>query len=269
MKQILPSGYDIIGSREKAVAIVEIPSELKKNQKKITESILKRHKNVKSVLMKTSERRGIFRLRKFKLLMGERDTEVIHAESGCRFKLDPRKVYFSVREGTERLRISKMVKPEENVLVMFGGVGPYPIIIAKKQPKVKKIISIEINPKAYEYMKKNVSMNKFSDKIIPVIGDVKKECKNFYGEFDRAIMPLPHKGLKFLRIAYKCLKPKGGIIHLYFIEKEDNFLNKVNKIMGDFKKKIKRNLKYDIRRVLPYAPRTNKYCIDIKILNRA
>jgi len=139
MKQKIPSGYDIIGSREKAVAIVEIQSELKKNQKKIAESILKRHKNVKSVLMKTSERKGIFRLRKFKLLMGERDTEVIHVESGCRFKLNPRKVYFSVREGTERLRISKMVKPEENILVMFGGVGPYPIIVFKSWLGVRGI----------------------------------------------------------------------------------------------------------------------------------
>lgn len=267
MKKI-PSSYDVIGSREKAVAIVEIPTELRKNEKEIAESILQRHKNVKSVLMKTSERKGTFRIRGFNLLIGERDTEVVHVESGCKFKLDPRKVYFSVREGTERLRISKIVEPGENILVMFGGVGPFPIIIAKKQPQIKKIVAIEINPEAYEYMKKNIAMNRLSDKIIPILGDVKNECKNFYGEFDRVIMPLPHEGLKFLPIAYRCLKPGGGAIHLYLIGREENIMNEVKKMINDFKKKIKRNVKYYIRKVLPYAPRTNKYSVDIKIISQ-
>ena len=264
----IPSSYDIIGSREKAVAIVEIPDELKKEEKKIAKLIMERHKNVKSVLKKISERKGIFRTRKYKLLMGERNTEVTHIEHDCKFRSDPRKVYFSLREGTERFRISRMIKPSENLLVMFSGVGPYPIIIAKKQPKVK-VVAIEINPKAYEYMKKNIAMNKLGDKIIPILGNVKKECKNFYGKFDRVVMPLPHKGFKFLLIAYKCLKSEGGVIHLYVIEKEENVLNKVKKIMDDFKKKIKRNVKYSLRKVLPYAPRTNKYCVDIKLQTKS
>ena len=262
-KKIIPSSYDIVGSREKAVAIVEIPDELKKQEKEIANSIMKRHKNVKSVLKKVSERIGKYRTRKYRLLAGERNTEVIHVEYGCKFKLDPRKVYFSPREGTERFRISRKVKPGERILIMFAGIGPYPIIIAKKQPKVK-IVAIEINPKAYEYMKKNISMNKLGDKIIPILGDVKKQCKKFYGEFDRVIMPLPHEGFKYLPIAYKCLKLRRGIIHLYLIEKEEN-ISKVKTIIDDLKKKVKRNVKYKIRKVLPYAPRTNKYCVDITL----
>jgi len=265
MTDKIPSSYEIIGSKEKAVAIVEIPGELRKKEKKIAKSIMNRQKNVKSVLSKISERAGVYRTRKYKLIIGERNTEVTHIEYGCKFRLDPRKVYFSPREGTERIRISRMIKEGEKVLVMFSGVGPYPIIIAKEQPKVSKIVAIEINPKAYEYMQKNIAVNKLSDKIFPILGNVKKECKNFYGKFDRVIMPLPHEGYKFLTIAHKCLNPQSGIIHLYLIDRDENIEKKVTSLMNNFEKKIKRKIKFNIRKVLPYAPRTNKYCVDITL----
>jgi tRNA (guanine37-N1)-methyltransferase len=262
----IPSSYDIVGSREKAVAIIEIPEELKDKEKEIAERILARHKNVKSVLKKVSGRKGIFRIRDYEFLVGDPNTEVVHKESGCRFKLDPKKVYFSPREGTERLRIAKQVKTGERIMLMFAGVGVYGIIIAKKKPGVKKIICVEINPFAFGYMKENISLNKVNDKLIPILGDVKQKCKDWYGKCDRVIMPLPHEAWKFLGTAYRCLKPEGGTIHLYLIEREESIENKVEKIIENFKKKIKKKIVYRIRKVLPYAPRTNKYCIDIRIL---
>ena len=216
----LPSSYDIIGSREKAVAIVEIPEEFKKNEKEIAQEILDRHKNIKSILKKLSERKGTFRTRKLKLLLGDKNTEVIHKEYGCRFKLEPRKVYFSGREGTERLRIANQIKPKETIMLMFAGVGVYGIIITKKQPRVK-IISIEINPLAFKYMKENIRLNKVGDKIIPILGDVRKKCEDWYDKCNRVIMPLPHEAWKFLDLAFKCLKSRGHI-HMYVIEREDN-----------------------------------------------
>ncbi len=259
----LISSYDIIGSREKAVAIVEIPKELKNQEKQIAKQILRRHRNVKTVLKKLSERRGKYRTRKYKLLVGVKDTEVLHKESNCLFKLDPKKVYFSVREGTERLRIAKKVKPNERVMVMFSGVGPFPIIIAKYQPKVKEIISIEINPKAYRYMKENIRINKFQQKIIPVLGDVKTKAKKWYGKCDRIVMPLPLESWKFFNIALKCLKPKGGIIHLYMTEREESIKKQTENKTNRYRKKFK--IIYKIRKVLPYAPSVNKYCVDMKI----
>jgi len=258
------SSFDIIGSRDKAVAIIEIPDEFENNEKEIAEEIMRRHKNVKSVLKKVSERKGVFRTREYELLFGDKDTEVIHKESGCKFKLDPMKVYFSVREGTERLIIAKQVKPRETIMLMFAGVGPYGIIISKKQPSVK-IISIEINPVAYEYMKENIRSNKVNDRMIPVLGDVREKAKDWYGKCDRIIMPLPHESINFLTTAYRCLKDEGGLIHLYLIEKEEFIEEKVKSIIDNIVKKTKRGIDFKIRKVLPYSPRANKYCVDIKL----
>jgi len=262
---MIPKSYDIIGSREKAVAIVEIPDEFKDKDKEIAEGILKKHKNVKSVLKKVSERKGTFRTREYEFLLGDKNTEVIHIEHGCRLKLDPQKVYFSSREGTERLRIANEVKPKETIMLMFAGIGSFAIMIAKKQPKVKKIISIEINPFAFEYMKENIRLNRLGEKIIPALGDVKEKCKDWYGKCDRVIMPLPQDAWNFFNIAYQCLKKKGGFIHLYTIEKEKNIDKKMKTKIDTLHREINRKIKFKIRKVLPYSPRTNKYCIDLEL----
>ena len=260
----IPSSYEIIGSKEKAVAIVEIPEDLQKNEKEIANQILTRHKNVKSILKKVTERKGVYRKREYKLLAGDVDTEVIHKEHYCKFKLNPKLVYFSPREGTERLRIANQGKPKETIMLMFAGIGAYAIIIAKKQPKLNKIIAVEINPHAYEYMEDNIRINKMGSKIFPVLGDVKIKCKDWYGKCERVIMPLPHEAWKFLGIAFKCLKFHGQI-HMYIIEREEKVEDKVKSIIDRFSKKIKRKTSYKIKKVLPYAPRTYKYRVDIKL----
>ncbi|MBU5688641.1 MAG: class I SAM-dependent methyltransferase family protein [Candidatus Aenigmarchaeota archaeon] len=253
------ASYEIIGSREKAIAIVEIEDNEKKRQKEIANEIMKKHKNVKAVLKKMSERKGVERIRSYRLLAGEKDTRVTHIEYGYKLFLDPRKVYFSPRESTERQRIASLVKEGETVMVMFAGIGPLAIAIGKKQPNVKKIICVEINPNAVKFMKKNVEINKLSEKIDVILGDVKEKCKDYYGKCDRVLMPLPHKSELFLDVALKCLR-NGGWIHLYVIKGEEE--------IKEFAEKISREINaknFFIKKVLPYAPRVNKYCIDFML----
>jgi len=131
---MMPRSFEIIGSKEKAVAIVEIPED--EDERKIAEEIMKNNKNVKTVLKKVSDRKGEFRLKEYEIISGDEDTEVIHKEHGYLLKLDPQLVYFSPKEATERQRIAEQVKENETVLVMFGGIGALAVAITKKQPKV-------------------------------------------------------------------------------------------------------------------------------------
>ena len=71
--------------------------------------------------------------------------------------------------------------------------------------------------------------------------------------------------LPYLELAYKCIKPKEGVIHLYIIEPESEVEEKVKELMKKFQKKTKAKINYQVRRVLPYSPRTYKYCVDIQI----
>jgi tRNA (guanine37-N1)-methyltransferase len=261
LKDERPSSFDIIGH----IAIIEVPERLKRKKKLIAKVIMELNKHIKTVLEKASERKGVYRIRKYRFLAGEKNFETIHKEYGCVFKLDPTKVYFSPRELTERQRIASQVKENEVVMVMFAGVGPYAIQIAKKQPKVKEVIAIEINPVAVKYAKENVVLNKVQDKVKVIEGDVREKCKDFYGKCDRVVMPLPKGAEDFLDIAVKCLKNKG-YIHFYNWGAEPNIFENAEKIIQE--KLGNLGVKYKIinkRKVLPYAPRKWKVCLDIYV----
>lgn len=265
--RFVPSSYDIIGSRSGAVAIVEFPDEAPPDVKRaVAEALLKLHRNVRVVLEKQSERKGVYRLREYEVLAGSGSTEVVHIEHGVRLKLDPTKVYFSPREATERVRVASQVRPGEFVMVMFAGVGPYALMIAKKQPLVSKVVAIELNPDAYSYMVENIRLNHVEDKVIPVLGDVKDEARRWYGICDRVVMPLPKGAYKFLDRAFQCLKPEGGVIHFYHWSHESDLYSEAYALVE--REARLRNVYVrilDARVVSEYAPRMYKVCLDILV----
>lgn len=217
--------FDIIGSKEKAVAIVE-------KDGKAAKEIISKHKNIKSVLQKKSARKGIYRIYKFKLLAGSKNTEVFHKEHGCVFKLDPRKTYFSPREATERQRIAKKVKGGEKILVMFSGVAPLPISILKQNPEVGKIYGIEINPSAHEYAAENLKLNKINpDKIVLINDDVKKTVECLIDGFIGLKAHLDKGQLKAK------LLPEIKLLEIYLANRElENKLGKIENAIEDLKR---------------------------------
>jgi len=259
---LVPSSFDIIGNRDKAVAIIDIPGKLMKKKAIIAKALMKKHKNVKSVLLKASPRKGVYRTYDMKLISGDKNTEVMHVENGCRFLLDPRQVYFSQREATERERIIQKIKNDETVMVFFAGIGPFVIEIAKKTG-AKHVIGIEINPGAVKYFEKNVILNKVKN-VTVVEGDVKIVARNFYSSCDRVLMPLPETSVDFIPEAIKCLK-KNGICHLYCFSDENKISDAKQKIRL-IAKKNKTKIKFvGLQRVLPYGPAIWKYRIDFQI----
>ncbi len=259
MAVVNPGSFDIIGD----IAILEIPEG--ENEKKLAEGLLKIHKNLKTIYMKEGERAGEFRLRKLRKLWGN-GPETIHREHGCVFKMDVTKTYFSPREGTERQRIAGQVKPGEDVLIMFSGIAPYGIAVAKKQPRVGHVYCIEKNKHAHKYAEENVKLNRMKYQVIPVLGDVRKRSKEFYGKMDRIVMPLPGEGYKYLPVAISCLKPGGGTLHFYYISMEKDMFSMPEKILETQAKMMGKKVKIlGERKVLPYSPKSWKICLDCRI----
>ncbi|MBU0530299.1 MAG: class I SAM-dependent methyltransferase family protein [Nanoarchaeota archaeon] len=253
----LKTSFDQIGE----IAIIEVPEELVPKEKVIAEAIMKVNKNIKTVCKKLGERAGELRLRSVKVISGKKKTETIHKEHGCRFKLDVKKDYFSPRESTERQRIAEQVKPGETVLVMFSGVGPFSIVIAKK---ARHVYEVELNKHACKMAEENKKLNKLNN-IITVCGDVKKEVKQFYGKCDRVLMPLPKEAHAYLPEAIKCVK-QSGVVHMYHVSHESDMFSEPVKLMRQACKK--QGVKCKIlgkRKVLPYGPRTCKVCIDFEV----
>ena len=153
--KIMPSSFDVVGD---ILIFIEFPKELKKKEKDIARTIINYFKNINVVTKKSEHYSGKYRTPKIEIMGGENRKETIHKENNCRFKLDVEKCYFSARLGNERKRIYEKIK-SESVLVMFSGIGIYPIEISKNT-KAKEIYGIEINPIAHKYALENLELNK-------------------------------------------------------------------------------------------------------------
>lgn len=256
----MPS-FDIIGG----IAIVEIPPGMGKKAREIGKELLARHKNLRAVYAKAGARKGVYRLRKLRFLCGKKGTITTHKESGCLFKVDVAKAYFSPRLSYERERIANLVQPGENVLALFAGVGPFPIVIARKQPHVGGIVAIELNPTAVKYMKENIRLNKLQTKIKPIGADVKKITKKYKNWADRVVMAYPDKAYAFLKEAYASAKD-GATVHFYYFGNEKNAFDEAEKIANTAAKKATVMVEVENKRVvLPYAPRINQIVLDLRL----
>lgn len=256
LKEVVGS-FDLIGD----IAIVEIPDSLVKKEKEIAKALMEVHKNVKVVAKKEGPMEGPYRTRKLKVIFGENRTETVYKENDVRMLLDVAKVYFSPRLSFERKRIAELVKNGERILALFAGVGPFPLVIAKR--KKCEIVAIELNPAAVEYMEKNISLNKMNN-ITAICGDVKEIVPRDYADWaDRVLMPLPKDAEEFLGAAYAGAR-NNAIIHFYtFADINDPF--------ADARRKIAKHLakgKYEIaneRIVRPFSPALVQVVVDIKV----
>ncbi len=206
----LPS-YELIGD------IAVINDLAGRDQEEAVEGILEHHPYVETVLLKDEPLSGEFRVGGYEKLYGE-EIETIHKEYGCRYRVDPTKAYFSERLATERKRVVDQIEEDERVLVIGAGVGPYPVLAARKADP-EKVVAVEKNPDAYRYLKENIELNNVEDIVKAVKGDALEEVSE-NEKFDRVIIAIPEFADEFLELAFDNAR-KESVIHYYrFLEDE-------------------------------------------------
>lgn len=214
----LPHAVDFVGD----IAVVEMPPELEPHKLAIGAAILKAHKRVRTVLSKSSPVNGVYRLRTFEIIGGDARTQTVHKEHGCVYHVDLAKAYFSSRLSYEHLRVASLVKENETVVDMFAGIGPFAILTAKKHANAR-VFAVDLNPDAYQLLRKNVLVNRVMGKVTPILGDIRQIVdERLDGVADRVIMNLPERAIEYVDVACKALKPEGGVIHYYqFVDTPD------------------------------------------------
>lgn len=255
----LVRAYDVVGD----IAIIIIPPELEKKEKIIGDTILKIRKNIKVVAKRHGNYGGEFRTIPLKIIAGENRKETEYKEHGVRFFLNPGKVYFSVRSSNERKRLASCVRADENVLIMFSGIGVFPLVIAKKSP-AREIVGIEKNQLAHAYAMKSLKSNKKISDVTLIEGDVADILPDLSRKFDRIAMPLPKTGEMYLELALSCLK-KGGWLHFYDFQKEGAFNDSIEKIRIACKKANRTLLQSETVISGHSAPKTYRICVDAYI----
>ena len=258
---LMPSAFDVVGD---IMIFADFPKELKKKEKDIAKVILENYPHTKVVAKKAKKYSGKFRLPTIRIMGGERRKETVHRENGVLLEVHVEKAYFSPRSGTERQRIANQVKEGESILVMFSGVGPFTIELAK-HTKAKEVYGVEINPVAHHYAEINTVKNKVVGKVKNYNGDVKKIVPKLGLKFDRIIMPLPKGAEQYLPLAISTAK-KGGTIHFYDFLHQDEFEKAKEKIA---KACEKQGRKFRLLGVVPcgqYSPGYFRVCADFVVL---
>lgn len=260
---LLPRAFDVVGE----IAIIHLPPELTNREKIIGQELLKlRH--IKTVANKVGMFSGRLRKASYEVIAGQKSLETIHKESGCRFKLDIAKVYFSPRLASDRLEIAKQVRKGERVLVAFAGALPYPLVIAKNSP-AHEIWANELNKDAAKYALENIKLNKLSNlHFLP--GDFKKVARGLAAKrekFDRIVMPRPQLKETFLQEAFPLAK-KGCIVHYHdFLLEEEIPQVALARIQHEARKAGKKVKILRWKKIGELAPRKYRVRIDFKILN--
>ena len=256
----LISSFDQIGD----IIIVRIPDSLIAKKKIIGKALLQQVKTANSVFYQSSPVEGDFRTRNLELIEGDKKTETEYKENGCRFIVDVENAFFSPRLSTERERISNLVNEGDVIINMFGGIGMFSILAAKKN--LCTVYNIDINPIASKLCEENIKLNKLKGEVISLNGDAAQVIQEkFQSKADRVLMLLPERSDEFLDVAISSLK-KNGVVHYYshiHAEKkhdalklsEEHFLN-VNR--------IKTKINYS-RIVRPVGPRFYQTVVDAEI----
>ena len=289
---------DVIGN----IAILKFPRKTLWLTKKLkARKFLKQNKNVKTVLEKTEGFSGKLRTLKTKHLAGEKTKIATYKENQCTFKFDIDETYFSPRLSNERKviadEITKIIKLKAksqqltatkmlHILVMFAGIAPYSITIAKHLLKAKSqklkanfhIISNELNKKANTFAKKNIIANKLQKYITLIPGNANQlpsrlTAKRTHSEansqrsgltakrtakFDIILMPRPNLADTFLKTALK-LSKKGTTIFYHGFGTKQEVLKEIKK---DTKNKIG---KISIRKAGDIGPRAFRWQVQFKV----
>ena len=249
--------YDIIGS----IAVVEAESGIEKEAARL---ILRQNKRIKTVLSRASAVSGTYRIRKHSYIAGKKTYISKYRENGCIFNIDLNKAFFSPRLSYERNRVSKLVRKNEKVIVMFAGVGPFAIEMARNAPS-SEVVAIELNRHAYSYMLKNISENKAKN-VVPILGDVAKVAPNYEGYADRIVMPLPKDSADFLGSAILCAK-RNCTVHYYAFSGRDNPYASAENLIRKACLKHGRKARIISKRIVrPYSPSSVEIVIDFMVI---
>jgi len=242
---------------------VDFPKQLVKYDNIIAEKLFSINKNIKVIVKKTKKYSGKYRLPRFKIIAGENRLETEFKENGCRFRIDIGKCYFSPRMSNERKRIAELVKPKESVLVMFSGIGIFPVIIAKNS-SARVVYGIELNKNAHKFAEINIVLNKILN-VRLFNGNVKKVLPKIKKKFDRILMPLPKGAIGYIEVALSKIKRKG-IIHFYDFE-EDGRFERITRKIEKYCKRANKNVKIlDMQKCGQYAPRVFRVCVDFEVI---
>ena len=262
LSSYIPHGWWYIGD----VLIVSIPKQLLDFKHIIGEVFLHVEQGkARSVFGKVGPTKDIIRTPEFTYLAGDTNSETLHKELGCQFKIDAAKLTFSPGNHGERKRLIDILQKNEFIIDMFSCVGNLSLPLAVNN-EPKKIIATEINPLAYRYLEENIKLNKVEDRIFAIFGDNRTVLSEYQGQAARVLFGYFNGDDQQKRLAIRLCK-KGGIVHFHEIVpvKEEETDKLIKKLVVIIEQETKSDMDIAFKRVKKFSPGMDHIVFDVKI----
>ncbi len=205
----LPKRWKRVGE----VGILNLNPDLLPWKREIGEKYLEFLPELRTIALKVGITTTTVRQPANEVLAGDTNTVTLHKELGCKFWIDALKLTFSSGNHAERQRMIKSCQKAEQIIDMFACVGNLSLPIAVHNPTVK-IIGIEINPKAFKFLEKNIQENQVKKQYQAKLGDNRKITPEDWA--DRVIMGyFTSDKTQFVAALASLHQERGGIIHAH------------------------------------------------------
>lgn len=263
-KAALPSGYQSLGH----VAVLNLKPELLARKSEIGAVFLQLFPRFKTVCARTGEIIGLFREPQLEVIAGEPNTEVQVVENGVKYSFDCARLMFAKGNVSERARFAEIVGEREIVVDMFAGIGYFTLPMAVSR-KPRRIYAIELNPVAFEYLQKNIELNKVSSIVDAINGDCAVEVARLVEQgvvADRVVMGYLPAPKEQLPAAIAILK-KGGMLHYEGVTLAgSDAVELLADVVGAAAAAVGRKVELvNLQRVKSYGPKKEHVVLDCRV----
>ncbi|HEV8049297.1 MAG TPA: methyltransferase domain-containing protein [Thermoplasmata archaeon] len=232
VRESLPRAFDVVGD----VVLIRIPASLRAHGPEVGRALLGFVPGARIVGLDLGVH-GETRLRRLERLAGEGPWTTTHRENGLQLEADLERAYFSPRLAREHADVAGQVRTGERVIDFACGVGPFSAAIVR-DGRAREVVAVDLNPRATELAERNLRRAGSATPFRVVTASIEAFAPST-GTCDRAILNLPHGGVKYLAPVAATVA-RGGTLHYYELTERpraegrpEELMNELNAQSGD------------------------------------
>jgi tRNA (guanine37-N1)-methyltransferase len=207
VRRSLPRSFDVVGD----VVLIRIPDALRPHAPAVGAALLGFVPGARIVGLDLGVH-GETRLRRLERLAGGGPWTTTHHENGLALDVDLEGAYFSPRLAREHAKVASAVRLGERVIDFACGIGPFGAAIVH-DPRARELVAVDMNARATELAERNLRRAGPTSRFRVVTSTIEAFAPSA-GACDRAILNVPHGGVKYLATVGATVA-SGGTLHYY------------------------------------------------------